>query len=265
VPSSVADVHPNADSKSFGLKRKLRYSNILDGLFHEGVVLCESDADCRFYGSILDAMETNEEISRVPDFHFTHCGGKDRMPTVINALKAVSVPVKVVTDFDVLRDKGTFRRIVESLGGEWNSVESEWQIVTSALRNKSKSPSISYVREEIDKVFVKAPEQTLRKEDAEEIKRLTKVASGWDEAKRSGINAVPAGDATQSLRILLEKLHRLGLFVVKVGELESFAREVGGHGPTWVNEVHRRKLHTDPSRTEEARKFMKAVGESILT
>ncbi len=243
----------------------LRYSNILDGLFHEGVVLCEGDADCRFYGSVLDAMETDGAISKNPDLHFTHCGGKDRMPTVISALRAVSVPVKVVADFDVLRDKGTFRKIVESLGGAWNSIESDWNILTSALQSKLKAPSISYVREEIDKVFAAAPEQTLQKEDSEKIKQLTKVASAWDEVKRSGTHAVPAGDATQSLKTLLEKLRVLGLFVVKVGELESFVREIGGHGPTWVNEVHRRKFHTDPSRTEEARKFMKAVGESVLT
>jgi energy-coupling factor transporter ATP-binding protein EcfA2 len=34
----------------------LRYSNVLDGLFHSKVILCESDADCRFYAAVMDAL-----------------------------------------------------------------------------------------------------------------------------------------------------------------------------------------------------------------
>lgn len=34
----------------------LRYSNVLDGLFHDGVIICEGDGDCRFYGAMMDAV-----------------------------------------------------------------------------------------------------------------------------------------------------------------------------------------------------------------
>lgn len=34
----------------------LRYSNVLDGLFYESVVICEGDADCRFYAAVLDDL-----------------------------------------------------------------------------------------------------------------------------------------------------------------------------------------------------------------
>lgn len=81
----------------------LRYSEVLDGLFHESVILCEGDADCRFYASVLDVVlsETGEE--RQPELLFTHCGGHHRMPTIIKALGAVGVPVKVVVDLDIAR------------------------------------------------------------------------------------------------------------------------------------------------------------------
>ncbi|MDU7502639.1 MAG: AAA family ATPase, partial [Finegoldia magna] len=69
----------------------LRYSKILDGLFHEKVVVCESDYDCLFYQAIIDAVyEYKNEIS--PDILFTHCGGKTRIKDVVKALKAVNVP-----------------------------------------------------------------------------------------------------------------------------------------------------------------------------
>ncbi|MDO9580582.1 MAG: AAA family ATPase, partial [Bacteroidales bacterium] len=56
----------------------LRYSNVLEGLFHSKVIIAESDADCRFYSAILDTLTDGEgEIST--DILFTHCGGKHRI------------------------------------------------------------------------------------------------------------------------------------------------------------------------------------------
>jgi hypothetical protein len=34
----------------------LRYSNILDGLFHEKVIVCEADSDARFYSAVADTI-----------------------------------------------------------------------------------------------------------------------------------------------------------------------------------------------------------------
>ena len=55
----------------------LRYSNILSGLFHEGVVITESDGDCRFFDAVQEVLPTS---ARKPDLFYTHGGGKDRMP-----------------------------------------------------------------------------------------------------------------------------------------------------------------------------------------
>lgn len=82
----------------------LRYSNILSGLFHEKVVVCESDYDCLFYQAIMNAIyEHKKEIA--PDILFTHCGGKTRIKDIVIALKAVNVPVVAICDFDLLNDK----------------------------------------------------------------------------------------------------------------------------------------------------------------
>lgn len=240
----------------------LRYSNILDGLFHEAVVLCEGDADCRFYASVLDALGASEAETKVPDLLFTHCGGKARMPTVIEALRAVSVPVRVVADFDVLREKQPLKKIVESLGGEWSSVEGDWSAVKAALDSQTRAPSIGYVKEELTKLLDDVATPTLRKEDAEKVRQLVKPDSGWDRTKRAGKAAVPPGDATSRLGTLLEALRAIGLFVVEVGELEGFVPEVGGHGPAWVNEVHERGLHTDESATKAARAFVGSLATS---
>ena len=56
----------------------LRFSNVLDGLFHDSVVVCESDADCRFYAAVLKAIDGPDEPQ--PDAFFASSGGKDRVP-----------------------------------------------------------------------------------------------------------------------------------------------------------------------------------------
>jgi len=49
-----------------------------------------------------------------------------------------------------------------------------------------------------------------------------------------------------------------GVFVVLVGELESFCRTAGGHGPRWVAEVLKRHLKDDADLIE-ARDFVNKV------
>ncbi|MGA7107310.1 MAG: AAA family ATPase, partial [Terracidiphilus sp.] len=112
----------------------LRYSNILDGLFHERVVVCESDADCRFYSAIMDSIfDVGPEEERKPDIMFEHCGGKERLPLVIRSLRELEVPISVVTDFDVLNDEQPLRNILEAAGGDWASILPDWQQVKSAV------------------------------------------------------------------------------------------------------------------------------------
>lgn len=240
----------------------LRYSNVLDGLFHDGVILCEGDADCRFYQSVLDADEQGEDESRRPDLLWTHCGGKARMPTVIGALRAVDVPVRVIADFDIFREEQPLRRIVEGLGGDWSAVQGDWTVVKSALDSDAKAPSTGYVREQVEQVLSEVETPTLSKEDSTNIRQLVRPDSGWDRAKRGGKAEVPQGDASARVERLLDTLRSLGLFVVEVGELERFAPTVPRHGPAWVSAVHEQGLHADGS-LPKARTFVSAVAASF--
>ena len=53
--NTPSKLEPN-DIKEFWKDTLLRHSNILDGLFHESVAICESDADCRFYSALLSSI-----------------------------------------------------------------------------------------------------------------------------------------------------------------------------------------------------------------
>lgn len=242
----------------------LRYSNVLDGLFHDAVILCESDADCRYYSAVLDHIQVirkDQTVSREPQYLFTHCGGKARMSSVVDALRAVSVPVVVVADFDVLRNATDVNKIVTSLGGDYSQFEKDLQLVAGQLTQDEKPLRKLTLRDELNQKIDLLPNQTVDSKDAESLRAVIKAESGWDKAKRSGTQAVPQGDASAACRKLLTGLQNVGLFVVPVGELERFVPGVPGHGPAWVSAVLEQKLHETPG--EDALRFEESIRDSV--
>lgn len=235
----------------------LRHSNILGGLFHSKVVLCESDSDCRFYSAILSSIfDDTEEVS--PDILFVHCGGKHRMPIVINALKKLGVPIQVIVDFDILNDQYPIKEIFTDLNGIWEEIENDWKIVKSAV--DSKKPELEKVdlKENIDLILEKNKNRIIEKETISSISMLLKRASPWSYAKEIGKTFLPAGDQTKAFERLNAKAIEVGLNIVEVGELESFVKSIGNHGPKWVNEVLKMDLKNNPD-LNDARSFVKRI------
>lgn len=232
----------------------LRHSNVLNGLFHSKVIICESDSDCRFFSAIISAQYDNSgEIA--PDILFIHCGGKHRIPTAIKALKKLNVQLKVVSDFDILDDTNPLKEIFEDLGGLWADVENDWRNVKQEIEQKRPELLASDIKKEIGLIFQSTTETNFPKEKISEIKKVLKKASAWSQAKEVGKAFIPSGNATQAFERIQVKFNEKGLYILEVGELESFVKSIGNHGPKWVSEVLKKDLKTD-SEFEPARKFV---------
>lgn len=235
----------------------LKHSNVLDGLFHEKVIIGESDADCRFYGTLADNIFDSKRSKVRKDVMFTYCSGKDRLPTVIKALYSLGVPIAVVADFDVLKEEKLLKLIFEQLGGNWDEISKDWKIVKQEIEQRKALVENKEVIEKINKALSEVdPNKTnFPKEKAKAIQEALKDSSPWALAKGSGIHFIPSGQATESADRLFKKLNERGLFVVQVGELECFVRSVGGHGPNWVNDVFK-KYSAKSNELKEAREFV---------
>jgi hypothetical protein len=223
----------------------LRYSNILDGLFHEITVVCESDADCRFYSAVVDALNAGTDL-RKPDILFTHCGGKARLPVVIRALREVDVPVKAVADFDILSDEQPLRSVAEALGLLWGDIEQDWRIVKAAVDGKRPDLNTADVKREVNVLLDAVATNVLPEKVRSDLRTVLKKSSAWSVAKLVGKAFVPSGDPMRACERLFARLQAVGLHVVPVGELEGFCRTVDGHGPKWVNGTLTRDLASDP-------------------
>jgi AAA domain, putative AbiEii toxin, Type IV TA system len=232
----------------------LASSNLLGGLFHRGVVLCESDADARYYSSVLEAARGDT----AHDLFFTHCSGKTRMPMVIRALRGLKVPVVAIADIDLLRERSDVTLTLNALGGEWEECATNWNVLESAVREKSAAPGIDDVRERIrlilDGAAVGGPR--LPRSASDSIRAATKVDDGWTTIKNGGTAVFPTGDPTVRGLALIEQCRDHGLFLVPVGEMEGWHREVPDHGPRWLDGVVSKSLHeTDGPHRE----FMTSV------
>ncbi|CAH0158772.1 hypothetical protein SRABI83_00896 [Arthrobacter sp. Bi83] len=239
----------------------LRYSNLLEGLFHDAVILCEGDADCRFYSSVIDSIyEQGEAIDegRRPQLLFSHCGGKARISSVVSSLRAISIPVVVVADFDILNNETLLEKTVVALGGDFESMRRNWRVFNAALSSDDKPVSKIAIKESLNDAIDGISSVNVNRSDARKISQLLKIENGWDKVKKVGISGVPSGDAYIAAEALLADLEKTGLLVVPVGELERFIPTVSGHGPGWVTEVHRQGLHADPRLTPQ-RDFAKAI------
>ena len=226
----VADINKMSILESTGIKTLwgnplLRYSNILSGLFHEKVIVCESDYDCLFYQAVMDAMyESKGEIA--PDVLFTHCGGKNRIKDVLNEINAVNVTVVEICYFDLLDESNNFKPIVASFGVDWDS----------AL---SKDMKTIY-----DRMHAKG-------------------ANAWSQIKKVGKVGFD-GDAPAAYEKVESICREAGLFVVPVGEMECFDKTINREKKEWVYYVlENYDLATEP-KLEEARRFIQEIVDYTL-
>ena len=237
----------------------LRYSNILDGLFHEQVVVCEGDGDARFFSAVMDAVaEQKGTDARRPDIMFTHCGGKARLPMVVRALRAVEVPIKAVADIDVLNNNHPLQAIIEAAEGNWDDLKQDWSIVKKQVDSKKAELSTDEVKRQIEELMSTVTEKMLPGFVRPKIESILKQSSPWAIVKDAGKAYIPQGNATQAFIRLLEALRLLGVFVVEVGQIEGFVRSVGNHGPAWVNATLQKDLANDPELAE-ARAFVASL------
>ena len=232
----------------------LRYSNALEGVFHEQTIICEGDSDCRLFNSIADHME-RKGSKPWRDTAFVPAGGKQNIHRIASVLRQIGVPVKGVYDIDFLSNGDLVQKAVEGFEGDWGKVEPLWSRVNAAVTDGIRPPTNDEIKGEIIDLLNKHEEGSLPKGDIESLLRSGKP---WAEVKKCGLEAFADRQDRKHFAALDAALKALGIVVVPVGEVESFCPCVESHGPKFVTKLLQ-DIPLDDDRLADLRDFVEIV------
>lgn len=214
----------------------LKYTNVLDGLFHRLVVVAEAEGDCAFLQAAMDCEGRSASPMPRNEMLFVPTGGKDGMAKVCSALTAVGVPVVVAPDLDMLSDQAKLRKLVESVGATWTEdMQDNWGIATDSMRKAKEPAKVGHVLDAIAAALSDKRDDAYSYVIKEEVlAQLRTSGSPWGAVKEHGVGAFKGKEFT-ALKQLLDLLDNIGIVLVKPGELERLAPEVEARkGSGWL-------------------------------
>lgn len=198
----------------------MRYSNVLEGLFHRVVVVAEADPDCRFYAAAIDALDDESALTIPPsEILFLPSGGKDGMAKIVRALRAASVRVIACPDLDFLDDAATVRKLVEAFGGMWGNYSETYAKAVHDLRAAPVDITCRQVLAQVEAALSGKLDEAWT-EDAKKLARpaMRTRQSEFQNLKRFGM-ATFSGQAAVEAERLVSALDSLGICCVREGEL----------------------------------------------
>ena len=90
---------------------------------------------------------------------------------------------------------------------------------------------------EVEKIVSDSYDAPLSSDHFQKIRKIANYQTKWSKIKESGLEGLPRGQAYSAMQNILDQLQDFKIFIVRYGELECFIKEVGGHGPEWLNNV----------------------------
>lgn len=244
----------NADISKIWKDTLLRQSNVLQGLFYDTVVVCESDSDCQFYSAIQNYIK--EMRAKRDNSFFVYSSTKNRMKIIVEALRPLSVEYRVIADLDILREEKDVKSLFESCGGNWEDISDSYMFFSEALKDENNTIN----KEELKKLCINIIDADGRDEfdktSLQAIKQKISLEHKWKTLKDNGIKVLPK-DAASVFAHIDDLLKKYKIFLVPCGELEGFV-DVSGHGPSWVANVMERFPDFGLPIYDEARKFVES-------
>lgn len=248
--------------KELWSKPNLKYSNALDSIFHEQVIICEDDSDCRLINYSADYLTEKRQIA-FPDTSFVPSGGKHAISGIAEILRLTGVPVKAIYDFDLLSERNTFGKALSAFGCSNNQKErimNLWSQINAEVMQKTKQKSDIEIKDLLLKTINETDAKKISKGMLEDIFKQKKP---WSEVKRHGINGLPSGNIRRVFKELNQELKNIGIYLVPVGEIENFSPETGLHGPAFVSKFLAER-DMDDSELASLHSFVEEVYTGVI-
>ena len=236
--------------------KNLKYSNILNGLFYNTVVLCENESDCKFYSALLEKIDNDCYQNTL----FCAVGGKDQFKIIIPLLNKLQINFLVIADLDLINNRDKLKDLINSIEtNKYNQISSIHNDFLNLFESKTDDQvkKQSEIKEEILSFITDTP--YMSDETASKIRQVLKNISHLKLLKNCGKSCLPAGECVQKYNQIINFLNKSNIFVVECGEIERFITEIDGHGSLWVEEVFKKYPTLDEPEYSNAKDFIKKV------
>lgn len=210
--------------REFNTNPCLRSSSAIRGLFYKGIIVTEGHRDRVFYDEVNHRLLENKGIGATDVLFIDSGGGINMIYKTVEPLRKMGVPAVAVVDIDFITKPDI----------EWENLIKACQI------NNDKQ---EYLRKECNDI-IQELKSTLNipvKNSSTEEGRNKEAKKFGEKIKKKGINnflnTVEAYDKTKKF---IDLLAEYGLFIVPIGELESWIPELPKKPNTslsWDNDV----------------------------
>lgn len=237
--------------------KNLKYTNILDGLFYDEIVLCEDETDCKFYSAILESIN----LAKYQRALFCAVGGKDQMKKVIPLLKRLSIRFSAIADIDLINSADSLRQLLNAIETDgYRNIEGVHKSFLETFEKEScrQVKTQQDIKDEINGCFTNDP--YMKPEALKRIREILKNATSLDLLKKGGRRILPQGNCVTWFNEIKEYLSEFGIFIVECGEIERFVPDVAGHGNKWLENAFKRHSNIEDDEIySEAKAFIERV------
>lgn len=236
--------------------KNLKYTNLLDGLFYNRLVLCENESDCKFYSAILENLDPINYQNTL----FCAVGGKEQFKKIIPLLRELSIQYFVIADIDLIDNKDSLKQLLNSC--EIDCYENIRQKHEEFLRKfiektNDQVKTQEEIKREINNVFNQ--DKYLSTSAVKKIRDILKTVSCFKLLKKGGKNILPQGECISLFNDIKKYLNEHNIFILECGEVERFVPDVSGHGNEWVERTFDKYSDIGNSVYNEAKSFITAV------
>lgn len=245
----------------------LSSSRVLEGMFYKGVVATEADADTVFYQRLYQKIGASDEI------HFVNMHNKQTLKKIIEPYQELGVQFAMIADADVIREKKELEDIVKDICDDTlkEKILNARETVYSFFQKKSKYDILKEMQEQIVLLGQrKLPTEQSEPNDIDktiaqyrsELKKIRENSDELVDLKKKGREAL-VGEIQEAFDNLYEDCAGIGLFIVRVGELESWLEDYGvkrkSRKEKWIPEALKLIPSLKVDDTKEIWRFMKEI------
>ena len=251
----------------------LSSSRVLEGMFYKGVVATEADADAVFYQRLFQKIGSADEV------HFVNAHNKQTLKKIIDPYKKLGINFAMIADADVIRDKREFTDILQVTSDDRLKIQilEEREAIINYFQSQNKYEMLCKLRTKTKELV----EQTTILETADpddiasalfdfrqSLKKLRDESDELSEFKKNGRAALP-DSLKNNFDTLWNCCANIGLFIVTVGELESWLIDYGlersSNKSKWISKALNKLFEIEYDENKDIWKFIDGLRAFLVS